>query len=126
MKMGMFQVKVKVANPEDAACAFEERFWVDTGVLYTCAPEDRLEAIGLTPKFARDFTLAEGRTDRRLVGEGSLTIEGFSDTISCLIVFGPPRSLFLLGVTALENFCVQADPVTQKLRPITAIMAGQA
>jgi len=40
----------------------------------------------------------------------------------CLIVFGPPGSLYLLGATALENFGVQADPTTQRLRPITAVI----
>jgi len=44
--------------------------------------------------------------------------------MTCPIVFGPPGSLFLLGATALETFGVQADPATQKLRPVTAVIAG--
>ena len=119
----MFQVKVRIANPQDAHRAFDESFWVDTGALYSFAPEDRLLAIGLTPRLARDFVLADGRRDRRLVGEAYFTIEGRNETITCLIVFGPPGSLFLLGATALENFGVQADPVSQKLQPITAVIA---
>ena len=120
--MGMFQIKVTVANAQSPEQSFQELFWVDTGALYSFAPEDRLKAIGIVPKFTRDFVFADGKKDRRLVGEAEFTIEGINETITCLIVFGPPDSLFLLGATALENFGVQADPTTQKLRPITAVI----
>jgi predicted aspartyl protease len=118
----MFQVIVQAANPQAPELSFREPFWVDTGALYSFAPEGRLRAIGIVPKFTRDFVFADGRRDRRLVGEAALSIEGSPDTISCLVVFGPVGSLFLLGATALENFGVQADPTTQCLRPITAVI----
>jgi len=118
----MFQVKVTVANPADSQQSFTDAVWVDTGALYTFVPEERLQAIGLQPKFARDFVLADGRRDRRLVGEASLTIDGLNETITCLVVFAPPGSLLLLGATALENFGVEADPANQRLRPITAVI----
>lgn len=118
----MFQVKVNVANPRSPERSFEEPFWVDTGALYSFAPEDRLRAIGIAPAFTRDFVFADGKKDRRLVGEAAFSIEGSNETITCLVVFGPPTSLFLLGATAMENFGVQADPTTQRLRPITAVI----
>jgi hypothetical protein len=34
------------------------------------------------------------------------------------------ESLYLLGATALENFGVQADPITQQLRPIAAVIGA--
>jgi predicted aspartyl protease len=120
--MGMFQVNVKVANPEAPARSFEDRFWVDTGALYSYVPEDRLQAIELKPTMTREFVLADGRKDRRLMGEARFSIEGLPDTISCLVIFGPPGSLLLLGATALENFCVQPDPTTQTLKPVTAVI----
>ena len=120
--MGMFQVKVTVSNPQAPERAFGEQFWVDTGALYSFVPEDRLHSIGVQPKFIRDFVYADGKSERRLVGEASFRIEGIDETITCLVVFGPPGSLFLLGATALENFSVQADPTTQRLRPITAVI----
>jgi predicted aspartyl protease len=118
----MFQVNVTLANPQSPGQAFQEPFWVDTGALYSFAPEPRLRAIGIVPKFTRDFVFADGKKDRRLVGEAAVSIEGTDETITCLVVFGPPESLFLLGATALENFGVQADPTSQKLRPITAVI----
>ncbi len=122
--MGMFQVKVKVANPEDRGRSFEEQFWVDTGALYTFIPEDRLDQIGLRPLRARELILADGRRDRRLLGEAVLTIPELDEALTCPVIFAPAGSLFLLGATALENFGVQADPTTQQLKPIAAVIGG--
>jgi hypothetical protein len=120
--MGMFKVKVTVANPHFPDRFFQEPFWVDRGALYSFVPEGRLQEIGIEPKFTRDFVFADGKRDRRLVGEAAFTIQGTGETVTCLVVFGPPDSLLLLGATALENFGVQADPVTQKLRPIATVI----
>lgn len=120
--MGMFQVRVTVANPSDPQQAFNELFWVDTGALYSYVPEDRLSAIGLQPRTHRDFVLADGRRERRPLGEAFFTVDTINETLTCPVVFGGPKSLFLLGATALENFCVQADPTSLSLKPITAVI----
>ena len=97
VEMDMFQVKVNVADPQSTERSFKEPFWVDTERMYSFAPKDRLRAIGLAPAFTADFVFADGKTDRRLVGEAAFSIEGSNETITCLVVFGPPTSLFLLG-----------------------------
>ena len=122
--MGMFQVAVGVANPNDRSRAFEEKFWVDTGAFYSLIPEDRLAEIGVAPLQTRAVILADGRRDRRLMGEAVLTIHQLGETLTCPVIFGPPGSLFLLGATALEIFAVQADPTNQELKPLAAIIIG--
>jgi predicted aspartyl protease len=122
--MGMFQVIVTVTNPRDPTRLFQEKFWVDTGALYTFVPEDRLEQIGITPLRARELILADGRHERRPLGEAVLTIAELGESLTCPVVFAPPGSLYLLGATALENFGVQADPTTQQLKPIAALIGG--
>ena len=119
----MFQVTVAVTNPRDPARSFEEKFWVDTAALYTFIPEDRLHDIGIVPMRTRELILADGRHDRRLLGEAVLTIPELNESLTCPIVFAP-GSLYLLGATALENFGVQADPTTQQLKPIAAVIGG--
>jgi predicted aspartyl protease len=121
-EMGMFQVKVRVANTQDPARAFEDLFWVDTGALYSYVPEDRLFAIGLSPRGTRQFILADGRHEQRPLGEAHFTIDALGETMTCPVVFAGHDSLLLLGATALENFCVQADPATQTLKPVTAVI----
>ena len=120
----MFQAKVKVTNPIQPARSFEDNFWVDSGALYTFAPEDRLAAIGLQPLKTREVILADGRRERRLFGEAQLTIEGLDETLTCPMVFGPKGSLYLLGATALEAFGVAVDPTGRRLQPVAAVIGG--
>jgi hypothetical protein len=87
-------------------------------------PEDRLQRIGITPLRTRELILADGRRDRRLLGEAVLTIPVLGESLTCPVVFAPPGSLYLLGATALENFGVQADRTTQQLKPIAAVVGG--
>jgi predicted aspartyl protease len=122
--MGMFQVTVRVANPRDDSQAFDERFWVDTGALYTFIPEGRLHQIGIAPLRTRELILADGRRDRRLLGEAVLTVSELEESLTCPVVFAPPGSLYLLGATALEIFGVEADPTTKQLKPIAAVIGG--
>lgn len=122
--MGMFKVRVRVANPADAQRYFDEDLWVDTGALYTFVPEDRLEQIGLAPLRSRELVLADGRRDRRLMGEARLTISELDETLTCPVVFAPKGSLYLLGATALENFGVDADTTARRLKPIAAVIGG--
>ena len=113
-----------MANPTDASRNFAERFWVDTGALYTFISEDRSHAIAVAPLLSRNLILADGRRERRLLGEARLTIEGLEGSLTCPIIFAPPGSLYLLGPTALEAFGVDVDPTAQRLKPILAIIGG--
>lgn len=120
----MFRVRVKVANPASSERSFEEEFWVDTGAVYSFAPEDRLAEIGLEPLRSRDVVLADGRHERRLLGEARLSVAELGETMTCPIIFGPKGSLYLLGATALETFGVDADPVARRLKPVAAVIGG--
>jgi len=124
--MGMFKVRVKVANRDDAARSFEDDFLVDTGAVYSLVPADRLEAIGVDPTLAREVVLADGRREQLRVGEARMTLADFGETVTCLVIFAPPGSLHLLGATALKNFGVDADPVAGRLKRVAAIIAGSS
>jgi predicted aspartyl protease len=122
--MGMFQVRVTVQNPLEASRSFAENFWVDTGAIYSFVPEDRLQDIGLERIRTRELVLADGRAERRFLGEARLTVADLGETLTCPIIFGPPGSLYLLGATTLEIFGVDVDPVARCLKPISAIIGG--
>ena len=122
--MGMFKVRVRVTNPSDASRFFEDEFWVDTGALYSFAPEDRLEGIGIDPASSRNVILADGRRENLRFGEARMTVEGLGETLTCPVVFGPKGSLYLLGATALETFGVDADPVGKRLKPVAAVIGA--
>ncbi len=122
--MGMFQKKVRLTNSKDPARFFEGDFWVDTGALYSFAPEDMLEGIGVEPADVRNLIMADGRQDARRLGFCDFQIEGLKGNIPCPVIFAPKGSLLLLGATAMENFGVAADPVHRTLRPILAVIGG--
>jgi hypothetical protein len=92
--------------------------------LCSFVPEDRLAQIGITPLRTRELILADGRRDRRLLGEAVLAIPQLDESLTCPVVFAPPGSFYLLGATALENFGVEADPIAQRLKPIAAVIGG--
>ncbi len=120
----MFQVKVRVANPDEPERAFEELFWVDTGAMYSFVPSARLESIGLKPLRSRELVMVDGRQATMQLGEAPFTIGDLGETLTCPVVFGPEDSLYLLGATALEIFGVDADPATRTLKPILAVIGG--
>ena len=122
--MGSFQVNVRVANLSSPQRFFEEKFWVDTGAIYSSVPEDKLDAIGLAAFGARKYLLADGRRGQLRIGAGLFEIEGISEQVPCPVIFAPPGSPCLLGATALENFGLDVDPTAMKLKPTTSIMAG--
>lgn len=97
---------------------------MDTGALYSFIPEHRLNEIGIRPLRSRELILADGRRYRRLLGEAVLTIPQLDESLTWPIIFAPKDPLYLLGATALENFGVQADSITQQLKPIAAVIRG--
>ena len=122
--MGMFKVKTRVTNPTNPELFFEEDFWVDTGALYSFVPEDRLQEIGISPLRSRELILADGRRDRRLLGEALFTLPELNETLTNQVIFAPKNSMYLIGATTLESFAVEVDPASQKLKPIFAIIGG--
>jgi predicted aspartyl protease len=122
--MGMFKKRVRVSNPKKPDLFFEEEFWIDTGALYSFAPEEYLQKIAVEPSVTRNLILADGRQQTRLMGFCDFQIEGLEGAIPCPVIFAPKGSLLLLGATALENFGVAADPVNKQLKPILAVIGG--
>jgi hypothetical protein len=69
-------------------------------------------------------SLADGRRERRLLGEGRFTLRELGETLTCPLLFRPAGSLYLLGATALEAFGVDADPIAKTLKPVAAVIGG--
>ena len=122
--MGMFKKKVRVSNIDNPELSFEQDFWIDTGALYSIIPEDLLEKIKAEPTSSKNLIFADGRTDRRLFGYCIFEVEGLEEKAVCPVIRGQKDSLLLLGATALENFGVEADPISKELKPIFAIIGG--
>ena len=86
--------------------------------------ENRLKDIGLVSISSRTIILADGRQEKRQFGEALFSISELGESMTCPVVFAPEKSLYLLGVTALENFGVDVDPTSKKLKPILGIIGS--
>ncbi len=113
--MGMFEVKVKLANLTAPSRTEEVLLLVDTGATLSWISRSILERLGITAHSRLPFTLADGRSLDRDVAPVSLTIDGRKAPVP--VAFGEPGEEAVLGATALEILGFVVDPVGMKLLP---------
>ncbi len=113
--MGLFNVKVKLANLAAPDRTVEVSLLVDTGATLSWITREILERLG-TPIVSRlPFTLADGRELERDTAAVQLTIDGRKAAVP--VAFGEAGEEAVLGATALEILGLLVDPVAQKLVP---------
>lgn len=117
--MGTFSVEIQIGNQETGEFLRLDAL-VDTGATYTLLPSEMLNRLGIKAVDQRDFQLADQRSVRYDVGEAKLRLNG--NELTVLVVFAPEGTSPLLGATALELFSLAADPVSQVLIPVPALL----
>ncbi|MBI1872655.1 MAG: aspartyl protease family protein [Acidobacteria bacterium] len=116
--MGMTYIDGSVRGPEGRSASV--RFLVDSGATYTLLPQGTWRDIGLTPKRSVTFTLADGFTIARDVGECHITLpQGESHTP---VILGAPGDEALLGVVTLEILGLVLNPFTRELQPMRMLL----
>jgi clan AA aspartic protease len=120
--MGLFQVKVKLANPANPERSRDVSLLVDTGATLSWIPREVLESLQVKPTSKLPFQLADGRILERDVGAALFTING--KRLPVPVAFGDPGEEPVLGATALESMGFAVDPIEQKLvpRPLLALL----
>ena len=113
--MGLTYVNVAIANPINLKRQRRRKLLADTGALYSIVPKALLRAIGIRPYGNETFTLADGSTITRDVGNAFLRINGRQAPTP--VIFGEKNDGSLLGVVALESLGFSLDPRTGKLHP---------
>ncbi len=121
--MGMFEVRVKLANLAAPSQTEEVSLLVDTGATLSWIPRNILEKLGV-PAYSRlPFTLADGRALERETTAVLATIDGRKAAVP--VAFGDPGEEVVLGATALEILGFVVDPVGKKLVPRDLRALGQ-
>ena len=93
---------------------------MDTGAVDCVVPRPVLEGIGLRPKGARVYTLADGSKVRMDVTTCDVEILG--ELGGATIVFADDDDAIpLLGVTAMESAGIEVDPRNERLRRLPSI-----
>ena len=92
---------------------------VDTGATFTTIPSALLERLGVVAHRTVSLKLANGRVERRQIGEVRAELDGAAHTTSC--VFGEPNAPPVIGAHTLEAFLLAVDPEGQRLVPVEGL-----
>ena len=111
--MGMFEVKVELANLAAPGRAEEVSLLVDTGATLSWIPREVLQKLGVTAFSKLPFSLADGCVLERDTTAVILTIDGRKAPVP--VALGEPGEEAVLGATALEVLGFVVDPVAKKL-----------
>jgi len=113
--MGMFEVRVRLANLVAPDRALEVSLLVDTGATLSWIPREVLEELGVAPFSRLPFLLADGRRLEREITAVLLTVDGRRAPVE--VAFGERGEEAVLGATTLEGLGFVVDPVAKKLIP---------
>ena len=117
--MGITSVIGSVTGPTGERSGIE--FLVDSGAFYTLVPYDDWQAIGLSPRRAQKFSLADRTVNERQISECFIRIPQGEGTVP--VVLGEPGDEALLGVTTLEYFALMLNPFRRTLEPMRLTLA---
>jgi clan AA aspartic protease len=86
---------------------------VDTGAMYSVIPRRILEELEVKPLERRKFRAFGGYIERD-IGEVGIELMGRRRTVT--VILGEEEDITVLGVTALEAFGLEVDPIKGTLR----------
>lgn len=114
--MGMTYVKMNISNPAKPRAKETDKFLVDSGALYTVAPMRILKKLGIKPHTKKTFTLANGETTDRQVGDA--IFEYRDHKAASPVIFGKKKDSNLLGTVTLESLGYILDPLERELKTL--------
>jgi len=117
--MAITFVKMKVANMANPKRCRRYEFLVDSGAVYTVLPEAELKKLGVEPTSEEEFTLANGETFKKSVGNALFEYGG--KLRAAPVIFGD-KGIFLLGATTLESLGLILDPIRRQLKPLPMLL----
>lgn len=116
--MGITYIEGVVTGPAGKQATI--RFLVDSGATYSLLSSEVWQTIGLAPKRSVLFTLADGTTIERMVGECHIALpQGEAHTP---VILGEPGDESLLGVVTLEILGLVLNPFTRTLQPMRMLL----
>lgn len=111
--MGLTNVLVTVKNPADPKKKFTGEFLVDSGATFTVLPSRVLKNLGIKPNREEAFSLADGTTIKRKVGNALYEYQGTESAAP--VLFGEKGDAWLLGAFTLEALGLTLDPLKRSL-----------
>ncbi len=98
----------------------EINFLIDSGAVYSLAPKEQLESLGIKAYKSVEFVLADGTRITREVGDAYFEYNGEGGAAP--VIFGIEGDEPLLGVTTLESLGLVLNPFKRELFPMRMLM----
>ena len=118
--MGLTSQKLVVKESRRARRKAIVNFLIDSGAVYSLVPSATLRKLGLRPHREVDFTLADGTTIRRQVGDAYFELKGEGGASP--VIFGEEGDKPLLGATTLQSIGLVLDPFKRHLIPMRMLL----
>jgi len=119
--MGLTTQVLMVKPSRGARRKVAVKFLIDSGAVYSLVPGKVLRRLCLRPYRHLDFSLADGTTVSRKVGDAYFEFQGQSGPAP--VIFGEEHDEPLLGATTLESLGLVLDPFKRQLIPMRMILA---
>ena len=110
-----------VKPSRDSRRTIAVKFLIDSGAVYSLVPGRLLRKLGLKPYRRMDFSLADGTTVSRAVGDAYFEFQGQRGPAP--VIFGEAGDEALLGATTLGSFGLVLDPFKRRLIPMRMVLA---
>ena len=111
--MGLTRQKLVVKESHRSRRKATVNFLIDSGVVYSLVPAPILRRLGIRPHRTMEFTLADGTTIERRVGDAYFEYQGEGGAAP--VIFGVAGDEPLLGATTLESLGLVLDPFQRRL-----------
>lgn len=118
--MGLTNQKLVVKESRRARRKATVNFLIDSGAVYSLVPSPTLKKLGVRPHRQVDFSLTDGRTIRRRVGDAYFELQGEGGASP--VIFGEEGDKPLLGATTLESIGLILDPFKRRLIPMRMLL----
>ncbi len=118
--MGLTNQKLIVKESHRSRRKRAVNFLIDSGAVYSLVPAATLRQLGIRPHRKLDFSLADGTTITREVGDAYFELRGEGGAAP--VIFGEKGDEPLLGATALESIGLVLDPFKRRLIPMRRLL----
>ena len=119
--MGLTYLQIKIANPAHPKKTVAVKLLIDSGAVYSVVPAISLRHLGIEPHSKKAFTLANGETIERELGDALFHHD--DHRASSPVIFGKPGDNTLLGIVTLEALGMVLDPLRRELKPLPMLLA---
>ena len=118
--MGLTHIDATVVNPRNPKKSKKLSLLVDSGAIYSVVPKTVLHRLGVKPHSTKTFTLADGSSIKRKLGDVVFKLNGHQGASP--VIFGEKGDATLLGTVSLEALGLLLDPIRRELRPLPMVL----